>query len=77
MEKTRQKKKYRISYSLEWVEFDIDKYDDIPTLLEIEATTTKEIKSYIKDLWLSKHQIKRFWSRWLYKFYWLPYSYLK
>lgn len=76
MEKIRQKKKYRTSYLYEWVEFDIDDYESIPTLLEIEAKTTKEIKFYIKLLWLVNHKTKRFWSRWLYSFYGLPYSYI-
>jgi adenylate cyclase class IV len=40
MQKIREKKKHRISYSLNGLEFDIDKYESIPTLLEIEAHTT-------------------------------------
>jgi len=50
MTQTREKKKHRISYRLNEVEFDIDKYDSIPPLLEIEAKTKKEIKEYIKIL---------------------------
>ncbi|MDO4764220.1 MAG: hypothetical protein Q4A00_07560 [Flavobacteriaceae bacterium] len=50
MSKTREKKKYRISYKLNEVEFDIDKYDEIPHLLEIEAKTKKEINHFVKVL---------------------------
>ena len=75
MVKVREKKKYRISYTFDWLEFDIDKYKNIPTLLEIEAHTTEEIDKYIKILDLEKNIKKDFWSRWLYKYYWLDYSY--
>lgn len=77
MEKIREKKKYRISYSLNWMEFDIDKYDDIPTLLEIEAGKKKLIFEYIEKLWLSKNKQKSFWSRGLYEYYGLEYNYFK
>ncbi|MDR1945316.1 MAG: hypothetical protein LBQ59_04560 [Candidatus Peribacteria bacterium] len=50
MQKVREKKKHRISFKLSEVEFDIDEYDEIPPLLEIEAKTKKEIKEYIKLL---------------------------
>ncbi len=76
MTKTREKKKYRISYAFDWLEFDIDKYEDIPTLLEIEAHNTEEIDKYIKILWLENNITKDFWSRWLYKYYEKDYSYL-
>ena len=36
MEKTREKKKHRVSYTLENMEFDFDMYEGIPELLEIE-----------------------------------------
>ncbi len=36
MQKIREKKKHRISYSLEDMEFDIDFYEGIPEFLEIE-----------------------------------------
>lgn len=77
MEKIREKKKYRISYSLKELEFDIDKYDEIPTLLEIEAPKKKNILKYIKKLWLSENIKKIFWSRGLYKYYGLEYNYIK
>jgi len=75
MEKTREKKKYRISYWLNGLEFDIDKYENIPALLEIEASTTKEIAEYIKILNLEKNEQKKFWSRGLYEHYGLEYNY--
>jgi len=77
MEKIREKKKYRISYSINWLEFDIDKYEWIPTLLEIEAGKKKHIMKYIKILWLSNHTQQKFWSRGLYKHYGLNYNYFK
>lgn len=75
MQKIREKKKHRISYSLNGLEFDIDKYESIPTLLEIEAHTTWEIEEYIIKLWLENHVKKDFGSRWLYEHYWLEYNY--
>ena len=73
LKEIREKKKHRISYFLEWLEFDIDKYEDIPCLLEIEANTNQEIKDMIKKLWLEKHMAKKFWSRWLFEYYWKEY----
>ena len=76
MKKTREKKKHRVSYRLNNQEFDIDQYDGIPTLLEIEAHSSEEIQDSIKMLWLEGHVAKSFGSRWLYKYYGLDYSYL-
>ncbi|MDD2907674.1 MAG: CYTH domain-containing protein [Candidatus Gracilibacteria bacterium] len=76
MSQTREKKKHRTSYRLNGVEFDIDDYDSIPTLLEIEAKTVEEIKEYVKILGLEKHIQKDFGSRKLYEYYGLDYSYL-
>lgn len=76
MVKVREKKKHRISYNLWNVEFDIDIYDEIPPLLEIEAHTSKEIEKYISLLWLENHTKKDFGSRWLFKHYWKEYNYL-
>lgn len=76
MKKIREKMKHRVSYKYENIEFDIDDYDGIPSLLEIEAPTTEQIKEYIKFLWLSKHTQKKFWSRKLYDYYWLEYKYI-
>jgi predicted adenylyl cyclase CyaB len=76
MKKVREKKKHRTSFSLWELEFDIDDYDGIPTLLEIEAKTKKELDNMVKLLWLEKNSQKTFGSRGLYKYYWLDYSYL-
>jgi predicted adenylyl cyclase CyaB len=75
MTQVREKKKRRISFRLWEVEFDIDEYDSMPPLLEIEAKTKEEIKKYIKLLWLEKNKQKTFGSRWLYQYYGLDYSY--
>lgn len=80
MQKTREKKKYRISYNHNWIEFDIDDYyiwdnnNLIPPLLEIEATNHDDIQDWIKKLWLELHEQKLFWSRSLFKFYGQDYS---
>lgn len=82
MAETREKKKFRISYALDNCEFDIDDYflwDDrniIPALLEIEASTTKEINNWIKKLDLQNHRQEKWWSRKLFAHYWIKYSWL-
>ena len=82
MKATREKKKYRISYALDWIEFDIDDYfwqDDrkkIPPLLEIEAPSKKEIKKWIKKLDLENHKQVDWWSKKLFKNYWVEYNWL-
>ena len=77
MRKIREKKKFRISYKLWEVEFDIDKYDEIPTLIEIEAKSKEEIKHFISVLWFDNHTVKKFGSRKLYKHYNKEYLYIK
>jgi len=83
MDKIREKKKYRISYKLGTMEFDIDDYyigDNskiIPPLLEIEWAKKKDIKLWIDKLWLQDHEKKWFWSRGLFKHYWQDYSYFE
>ena len=76
MKQTREKKKQRISYKLWKIEFDLDDYDGIPSLMEIEAWTKDEILEYISKLWLTKHTQKKFGSRKLYEYYGLEYSFL-
>lgn len=76
MTKTREKMKHRTSYKLWNIEFDIDKYEWIPTLIEIEAPSSEDIKKYISLLSLEDHIQKKFWSRKLYEYYWLEYKYL-
>jgi adenylate cyclase class IV len=82
MTETREKKKYRISYKLEWCEFDIDDYylwDDkniIPALLEIEAHSIEDINKWIKKLGLIGYRIETWGSRKLFKHYGIEYSWL-
>lgn len=69
LSKTREKKKFRVSYNLDGAEFDIDIYDGIPPLLEIEAHSNEEIRKYVTLLGLTRHKRKKFGSRGLYKHY--------
>lgn len=73
MQKTREKKKHRISYRLHGIEFDIDKYEDIPALLEIEANRREEMDILIKKLELTKNEQMIGWSRSLFAHYWKEY----
>ena len=74
MKKTREKKKHRISYSLDWTEFDIDTYDGIPALLEIEGSGNEIIQFFISKLWLKKHEQLFGGSKKLFKHYGVEYS---
>ncbi|MFK7780076.1 MAG: CYTH domain-containing protein [Candidatus Gracilibacteria bacterium] len=82
MKETREKKKHRISYSLGKIEFDIDDYylgddkNEIPPLLEIEASTSEELNEWVKVLGLTKHQIEKWGSRKLFNHYGIEYSWL-
>lgn len=83
MDKIREKKKYRISYKLDTMEFDIDDYyigdnnNLIPPLLEIEWAKKKDIKAWIIKLWLDDHVTKGFGSRGLFEYYGQDYSYFE
>ena len=57
--------KYRISYELDLVIFDLDRYDDIPWLLEIEADSKEKLDEYITKLWLEKNHKVNYGYRWL------------
>jgi len=57
--------KYRLSYELDWVRFDLDRYDDIPWLLEIEADSKEKLDEYITKLWLEKNHKVKYGYRWL------------
>ena len=82
MQETREKKKYRISYSIWKFEFDIDDYylgDDkniIPPLLEIEAETSEELLEWVDKLWLQDKRQEKWGSRKLFAHYWIEYSWL-
>ena len=73
MKKTRQKIKHRISYKLDGMEFDIDKYENIPAILEIEGNNWDSIRSWVKKLWLKKYKQMLWGSRKLFKYYWEDY----
>jgi len=73
MTKTREKKKHRISYRLHGIEFDIDEYEGIPPLLEIEANRREEIDILVEKLWLTKNEQMIGWSRSLFAHYWVEY----
>lgn len=72
--KTREKKKQRLSFERKWIEFDIDTYKWIPTLLEIEWKSEKQITKWVNRLWLKKNKKKKFWSRRLFDYYWVKYK---
>ena len=69
LQKSREKKKFRVSYSFWDIHFDIDKYRNIPWLLEIEAVWFLTVKAWLEKLGLQKHERKNFWSRGLFRFY--------
>lgn len=76
---SRSKKKDRIAYSLEWtppgkkksekIKVDIDTYEGIPTLLEIEAESQEATEYMIQVLWLGEHKRLNTGSRGLYEHY--------
>nr|MDD3720628.1 class IV adenylate cyclase [Candidatus Gracilibacteria bacterium] len=72
--KAREKQKMRLSYYIDDTHFDIDDYEGIPTLLEIEAHSDEEIEKWIKELGLENHTRKTFGSRGLFEYYKVPYK---
>lgn len=75
MEKTREKKKHRISYQVWDIEFDIDNYEGIPDFLEIEGPDGDTIQQWVEKLWLTDHEQMIGGSRKLFKYYDIPYIY--
>jgi adenylate cyclase class IV len=69
MVKTREKKKHRVSYRLVNAEFDFDKYDDIPALLEIEEESELNIDFWLRKLDLTEGEIFLGGSKKLFKHY--------
>ncbi len=63
--------KYRISYSLWKINFDLDKYENIPRLVEIEAQNMNDVKKWVKILWynmdktstLTEWKLKEFYNK--------------
>lgn len=62
---SREKKKKRISYSIENdnVKFDFDDYKGKQSMMEIEASKYHYIPEYIEKLWLSRHETSTSGSR--------------
>ncbi len=75
MEKTREKKKHRVSYKLEDMEFDFDLYEWIPEFLEIEGPDGDTIRNWVKKLDLGEYKQMLWGSRKLFKYYDIPYTY--
>jgi len=73
MEKTREKKKHRVSYALEGMEFDFDVYEWIPEFLEIEWPDGETIQSWVKKLELQDYQQMLWGSRKIFKHYGIDY----
>ncbi len=63
--------KHRISYELDWVHFEFDKYLWVPRLLEIEANNKEKIQEWKTKLWLEKHKSVKYWYRRLKEYYWI------
>jgi len=71
MEEIKDKKylKHRISYTLKWVHFDFDKYDNIPWFLEIESDNEDDVNYWINKLWIWKYKTVKYWYRKLKELY--------
>lgn len=63
------KEKMRLSYMIDDVKFDIDFYDGLKPMLEIEALKKKEIMKWIKKLGLEDHVTSKKGARALFKHY--------
>lgn len=53
------KEKMRLSYELDEIKFDIDRYDGMKPMLEIEAPKKKNIAKWIKKLGLENHKTSK------------------
>lgn len=54
--KAYQGQKHRQSFQLGKIKFEIDTWQDIPTYLEIEAPTEKDVKAYVEKLGFTMSQ---------------------
>lgn len=63
------KEKMRLSYLLDDIKFDIDFYEGMKPMLEIEAPKKKQISKWIKKLWLEKKETSKKGARALFKHY--------
>lgn len=75
MEKIREKKKHRVSYNIGEIEFDFDLYEGIPELLEIEWPSGDVIREWIEKLELNTKTQFLGWSKKLFEYYGVEYSY--
>ncbi len=75
MTKTREKKKHRVSYALDDMEFDIDSYENIPEFLEIEWPSGEVIQQWVEKLWLGEYEQLLWGSRKLFRKYGVEYDY--
>ncbi len=69
LNETRIKVKNRVAYALWAIKFDFDKYDWIPDLLEIEASSWEIAENYIAHLELDKNEKINWWTSSLFKHY--------
>lgn len=56
LKKIKESKKMRESYQLGKIRFELDTFENIPTLLEIEAPTETEVQKYVKKLGFNMSQ---------------------
>lgn len=68
LEHKRYKEKIRVTYILDGVHFDIDFYDDMPPVLEIEGEA-HDIQHWIRKLRLHKHKKVTWGTKKLFKHY--------
>jgi adenylate cyclase class 2 len=73
MEKIREKKKHRVSYKLDGMEFDFDVYENIPEFLEIEGPDGDTIQAWVEKLDLQDYQQMLGGSRKIFKHYGVDY----
>ena len=75
MSKIREKKKHRVSYALDGMEFDFDIYEGIPEFLEIEGPDGDTIQQWVVKLGLEKYEQMLGGSRKIFKHYGIEYMY--
>lgn len=69
MKQIREKSKYRLSYEIDDFVFEIDEYEGIPPILEIEGPSYLNIKLWVEKLEVGHLPQKRFGARGLFKYY--------
>lgn len=61
--------KYRISYKLWEIEFDFDKYENIPDFVEVEAKNIEDLKKWVELLGYKMSETSKMTERLLKEFY--------